>query len=306
MKAMHEAASKSIVRTASWMALLGTILAMNISFVAKASAESGAAEKLLKGMADYVTSQKTIAVTFDSDIEVITSNLQKIQFTSSGQVQLSRPDKLRATRTGGYRDVEIVFDGKTLTVNNKDGKDYAQIEAPGTAEELIDVLREKHGVVAPGADLLLSNVFNVLMTDVVEAAVIGKGVIDGVECDHLAFRNVETDWQIWIESSAKPIPRKYVITSKTYADRDGYIDVQKLTCAQLANTFQEDADYLTVWYSGWYNGLGKKHMMQVDRAKSLEHQVIVHCKANPDKKVIEAIDVVFKTYRTEKGIKMKQ
>jgi hypothetical protein len=92
---------------------------------------------------------------------------------------------------------------------------------------------------------------------------------------------------------------------KTYADRDGYIDVQKLTCAQLANTFQEDADYLTVWYSGWYNGLGKKHMMQVDRAKSLEHQVIVHCKANPDKKVIEAIDVVFKNYRTEKGIKVK-
>ena len=93
---------------------------------------------------------------------------------------------------------------------------------------------------------------------------------------------------------------------KTYADRDGYVDVQKLTCAQLANTFQEDADYLTVWYSGWYNGLAKKHMMQVDRAKSLEHKVIVHCKANPGKKVIEAIDVVFKEYRAEKGIKMKK
>jgi hypothetical protein len=94
---------------------------------------------------------------------------------------------------------------------------------------------------------------------------------------------------------------------KTYADADGYINVQKLTCDQLANTFQEDADYLTVWYSGWYNGLGKKHMMLVDRAKSLEHQVVVHCKANPDKKVIEAIDVVFnKAYRAEKGIKMRQ
>lgn len=93
---------------------------------------------------------------------------------------------------------------------------------------------------------------------------------------------------------------------KTYADRDGYLDVQKLTCAQLANTFQEDADYLTVWYSGWYNGLAKKHMMQVDRAKSLQHEVIVHCKANPGKKVIEAIDVVFKDYRADKGIKMKK
>ena len=46
--------------------------------------------------------------------------------------------------------------------------------------------------------------------------------------------------------------------------------------------------------------------MQVDRAKSLEHEVIVHCKANPGKKVIEAIDVVFKDYRAAKGIKMKQ
>ncbi len=42
-----------------------------------------------------------------------------------------------------------------------------------------------------------------------------------------------------------------------YADKNGYIDVQALTCDQLANAFQEDADYLTVWYSGWYNGLAK-------------------------------------------------
>jgi hypothetical protein len=93
---------------------------------------------------------------------------------------------------------------------------------------------------------------------------------------------------------------------KAYADSDGYLDVQKLTCAQLANTFQEDADYLAAWYSGWYNGLAKKHVMQVTRAKALQHEVIVHCKANPSKKVIEAIDVVFKDYRSDQGIKMKQ
>ena len=222
MRAMRESAVNLTARPVRWPALFGAVLAVGISCVTTARAETGDAEKLLKGMADYVASQKNLAVTFDSDIEVITSNLQKIQFTSSGQVQLSRPDKLRATRTGGYRDVEIVFDGKTLTVNNKDGKDYAQIEVAGTAEELIDVLREKHGVVAPGADLLLTNVFNIMMTDVVEAAVIGKGVIDGVECDHLAFRNVETDWQIWIESGAKPIPRKYVITSKGIGEAPQY------------------------------------------------------------------------------------
>jgi hypothetical protein len=45
-------------------------------------------------------------------------------------------------------------------------------------------------------------------------------------------------------------------------------------------------------------------MMKVDRAKELEHEVIVHCKANPNKKVIQAIDVVFKKYRADRGIKV--
>lgn len=215
MKAIQEALRRQGV-------VLGAILSLSVSYVPNANAQSESPDKLLKAMTDYVGSQKSISVTYDSDIEVITSSLQKIQFTSSGQVQLSRPDKLRATRTGGYRDVEVVFDGKLVTVSDKDTKNYAQIEAAGTADQLIDVLREQHGVVAPGADLLLPNAFDVMMADVVEGAVIGKGVIDGVECDHLAFRNAESDWQIWIESGAKPIPRKYVITTKGVAQGPQY------------------------------------------------------------------------------------
>ncbi len=91
----------------------------------------------------------------------------------------------------------------------------------------------------------------------------------------------------------------------SYADANGWLDVQELTCAQLANTFQEDADMLTTWYSGWYNGLAKKHMANVDRARRLEHEIIVYCKANQSKKVIEAIAIVFKDERAKLGIKMK-
>src|SRR5882672_381559 len=73
-------------------------------------AQDDVARKILKTMSDYVTSQKTILITFDTDIEVVTPELQKIQFASSGEVLLSRPDKLRSTRTGGYADVQFVFD----------------------------------------------------------------------------------------------------------------------------------------------------------------------------------------------------
>jgi hypothetical protein len=51
---------------------------------------------------------------------------------------------------------------------------------------------------------------------------LGRGVIDGVECEHLAFRELDTDWQIWIEVGARPIPRKYVITSKSVAAAPQY------------------------------------------------------------------------------------
>jgi hypothetical protein len=91
----------------------------------------------------------------------------------------------------------------------------------------------------------------------------------------------------------------------TYADADGWVDVQKLTCAQLAGTYQEDADLLMTWYSGWYNGLANKHMFNVKRSKTLEHDIIAYCQANPDRRVIQAIDVVFTDMRKKLGISLK-
>jgi HdeA/HdeB family len=81
---------------------------------------------------------------------------------------------------------------------------------------------------------------------------------------------------------------------KTYADAKGYINVKTLSCAQLAGTFQEDADFLGVWYSGWFNGHNKSHVMNIARTKDGIHDTIVYCKANPDKKVIEAVQAVVK------------
>ncbi|MBV9752451.1 MAG: hypothetical protein JO188_08030 [Hyphomicrobiales bacterium] len=89
---------------------------------------------------------------------------------------------------------------------------------------------------------------------------------------------------------------------KTYADSDGFLNVQTLSCGQLAGTFQEDADLLTTWYSGWYNGLAKKHFINVPRSREAEHETIVYCKAHPDEKVIKAIAHVFEDMRSKRGI----
>ena len=81
---------------------------------------------------------------------------------------------------------------------------------------------------------------------------------------------------------------------KTYADEKGYINVRALTCAQLANTYQEDANFLGTWYSGWWNGHMKRHSININRTKEGIHEVIVYCKAHPDDKVVDAVDAYVK------------
>ena len=90
-----------------------------------------------------------------------------------------------------------------------------------------------------------------------------------------------------------------------YVDANGFLDVQTLTCAQLAGTYQQDADALTTWYSGWYNGLAKKHFLDFRKGKETEHEVILYCEAHPDIRIIDAIAVIFKDERARLGIEMK-
>jgi hypothetical protein len=198
---------------------LALITLLTVTPFARAQDDAAA---ILKSMSDYMASQKTISLAFDADIEVITPDIQKIQFASSGRILLSRPDKLRASRIGGYADVELVFDGKTATGFGKHMNAFTQLDAAGSVDQLVGLLRHQYLVELPGADLLSAHVYDDLILDVLDAKHIGRGVIDGVECEHLAFRNQDTDWQLWVEVGERPIPRKYVITSKAVTGAPQY------------------------------------------------------------------------------------
>jgi len=172
------------------------------------------ARSLLKAMSDYLAAQKSISLAYDSVFEVVSADHQKLQIAMSGTVDLSRPDKLRTTRKTGFSDTETIYDGKTLTFFGKGKNAYMQADVTGTTDAVIDQLRDKFHRQLPGADLLGSNVYDALMTDVTDVKDLGSGVIDGKECDHLAFRAKDTDWQIWIAQGGQPYPCRYVITSK--------------------------------------------------------------------------------------------
>jgi len=173
-------------------------------------------------MTDYLGAQGAMSFDYDATLEVVTTDRQKLELAASGMVSLVRPDKIRATRSGGFVDIETVFDGRTLTFLGKNKNVYTQLELPGSFDHLVNELQNKYDRPLPAADLFLTNAYDELMADVTDVKDLGSGVIGGIECDYLAFRTKDVDFQIWIAQGAKPHPCRYVITSKQIADGPQY------------------------------------------------------------------------------------
>jgi hypothetical protein len=117
-------------------------------------------------------------------------------------------------RLGPVAEADIIFDGKTLTLYGKDLNVFYQTKVAGSIDDAILAYELETGLPAPGADLLFADPYAVLSAGVESSVHHGMSYVDGIECHHLAFREKDTDWQIWIKAGDEPLPMKYVITSK--------------------------------------------------------------------------------------------
>jgi hypothetical protein len=175
------------------------------------------AEKLLRCMSDYLASRQQFSLKAESSLEAVLTSGQKLQFDSPATLEVSRPNKLRAHRKGDLANQEFFYDGKTLTLFNPKENLYATTAAPPTIDEMLDFAREKLDIIAPASEILYKNAGEKMLKESSSGFVVGPSVVGGVKSTHLAFRGAEVDWQIWIEDGDKPLPRKFVLTSKKVA-----------------------------------------------------------------------------------------
>ena len=191
-------------------------LALALALLApQVQADEAQAREILRAMTDYLEAQPGFSFDVDSSVEIVTTAGQKLTIASSGSVAMQRPNQLRVVRQGGFATIELTYDGQTLSVMNREANTFGQEEIPGSIDQLVDKLRVELLRPLPAADWLGSDVAAVLLADVTEVTDLGSGVIRGVECDHLAFRAAEVDWQVWIAQGDVPHPCRFVITTKT-------------------------------------------------------------------------------------------
>ena len=180
------------------------------------------AKQLLKAMSDYMAAQSDFSFSYQSSLEAVTPTFEKLQFVSSGKVRAHRPGqdprephrRLRRRRAGVRRD-------HPDDPRQEPAKPTRRSRPRARCEDLGDHLSDA-GIDPPGGDLISADAFDALMDGVTEAKHISSAYVDGVECEYLAFRKSDADWQIWIEAGDRPIPLRYVITSKDVVQAPQY------------------------------------------------------------------------------------
>lgn len=192
-------------------------LLLGLALPGAAQADEAFARSQIDAMSRYLAAQPALSFDFDTSLDLVTADDQKLTIASSGSVALQRPDKLHVVRQGGFATVEVTFDGKALSVLNRDAMAYAQADLPGTIDALVTSLRDDLGRPVPGADLPVTDPAAVLMDGAKDVKDLGAGVIGGTVCDHFAVRTDDVDWQIWIAQGETPYPCRYVITTRGVA-----------------------------------------------------------------------------------------
>ena len=182
-----------------------------------------AATAALNNMSGYLKTLKHFTIKSQMSRDEIVDSNMKIQKSASNEVNVELPDRLQARIQGDEQDLEFVYNGQTLTLYDRNKKNYAVAPTPPTIARTLDAIRVRYGIVFPLADLIYMAADQNLLQNITAAGYIGTSRVDDVECDHIAIRQPEVDWQVWIEKSKTPFPRKIVITSKTMPTQPQYI-----------------------------------------------------------------------------------
>ena len=175
----------------------------------------------LERMGGYLRGLTTFQIRGETSRDEVLDDGQSVEFDAVVDMIVQRPNRIRAEVTSDRKDRLYFGDGKTFSVWARRMNYYATIPAPATLRELADTLADKYDLELPLVDLFYWGERKSL-DDIRGASDIGASQVDGVTCEHYAFRQEGADWQVWIQQGDYPLPRKLVIRTTTDPARPQY------------------------------------------------------------------------------------
>jgi len=204
---------RKIVYTAGAI-VLATLLSAPLAAQDKSDIDPNAM-KALNQMGAYLRGLKAFQVQAEITTEDVLEDGEKLQYGSTTTLLAEFPGKLRVSMEGEQKSRLFLYDGKDFTLFARRLGYYATVPAPDTIPKLIQAVREKYDVDVPLVDLFTWGGPNATSNEITDATDVGPGTVEGVTCEHYAFRQPGLDWQVWIQLGDHPLPRKLVLTTTT-------------------------------------------------------------------------------------------
>jgi hypothetical protein len=204
-----------------------------------ASLVDSASIQALKDMGAYLQTLKRFQVSTELTGERVLTDGQKLQHEATAELSIERPNKLRAMLHSARAQRELIYDGKMLTLYSPAQKYYSKVEVNDNLGEFVARVRQRYAVEVPLSDLFAWGTPAAPVDKMESAMNAGQDFIDNDLCDHYAFRQGNIDWQIWITTGAKPLPRKLVVTNRADEARPQSVSIisWNLKPAFTASTF---------------------------------------------------------------------
>jgi hypothetical protein len=173
------------------------------------------AMEALNKMGVYLRSLKAFQVESEVTNDLVLDDGQIITDIRKHTLLAVSPNLLRAELKSDDKDVFLFYDGKNFTVYGKLVNYYATIPAPATTAQLVDTVYNDYGIEIPLVDLFKWGTDESAIRRITSAFDAGPSTVQGITCEHYAFRQEGLDWQIWIQLGDYPLPRKFVIRTVT-------------------------------------------------------------------------------------------
>ena len=169
------------------------------------------AASVLQVMSDKLAAAKTLRVSATRDASPGFHAGYKMAEKTKVSVALQRPNKINAVSDSNLGKRLVCYDGSTVTFADVSGGTHAQLKAATDIDSTARALVNTYSVMPPLVELLANNPKAFLLEGVTEGECKGTEVIAGVTCDHLAFKQSELSWELWVNTTDH-LPKKMVIT----------------------------------------------------------------------------------------------
>jgi hypothetical protein len=197
------------------LALAAPSLAQSQNTTAKPAA--GAVDTEIQGalgrMANALHSMNSYELRADMTTEDVLDDGQKLQSSGVVTAMVRRPNKLQVNLDSERRARRFFYDGKQLTIYGPVTGYYATVDAPSTTHEMLRNAADRYGLETPLADLMAWGEKAVDTSQITSAMYAGSDRIGANVCDHYAFRQPGTDWQLWIRKADPALPCKIAIVN---------------------------------------------------------------------------------------------